>query len=115
MNTMLRKTYIFIVALTLMVMVGATVSTYAQRTNNRVSDAAISSLIQTLERDVDYFNRSLTAGLDRSNLNGTASEDEIVEYVRDFENATDRLKQNFDARNSASADVQEILNRAANI
>jgi hypothetical protein len=87
----------------------------SQNNAYRVPDATISSLIQTLERDVDYFNRSLTAGLDRSTLNGTASEDEVIGYVREFENATDRLKQNFDSRNSASADVQEVLNRAANI
>ena len=30
-------------------------------------------------------------------------------YVTEFENATDRLKQNFDARRSTSNDVQEVL------
>jgi len=79
----------------------------------RVNDAAVNTLLQTLERDADYFNRSLTAALDRSTYNGTRTEDEIAEYVRDFENATDSLKRNFDSRNAAVADVQEVLNRAA--
>jgi len=82
---------------------------------NRANDAAVSSLIQTLERDTDYFNRSLTTALDRSTLNGTQAENEVAEYVRDFENATDRLKRNFDARNAVAGDVEEVLNRGANI
>lgn len=82
---------------------------------NRVNDAAVSNLLQTLERDADYFNRSLTAALDRSALNGTQAENEVADYVREFENATDRLKQNFDSRNAASGDVEEVLNRASAI
>lgn len=79
----------------------------------RVNDAAVNTMLQTLERDADYFSRSLTAALDRSTYNGTRTEDEIAEYVRDFENATDSLKRNFDSRNAAVADVEEVLNRAA--
>ncbi|MDQ4122065.1 MAG: YMGG-like glycine zipper-containing protein [Acidobacteriota bacterium] len=81
----------------------------------RVNDAAVSSLLQTLERDTDYFNRTLTNALDRSQWNGTQTEDEIAEYVREFENATDRLRQNFGARNAAVGDVEEVLNRGAAI
>lgn len=81
----------------------------------RVDDTTVSNLIQTLERDADYFSRGLTNALDRSALNGTQAENEVAEYVRDFENATDRLRRNFDARNSAAGDVEEVLNRAATI
>jgi hypothetical protein len=99
-----------------LLLAGADFNAYAQRPRtNRANEAAISTLLQTLERDTDYFNRSLTAALDRSTLNGTQAENEVAEYVRDFENATDRLKQNFDARNATSADVEEVLNRGANI
>lgn len=117
MRTIVRKTYVYVVILTMtLLLAGADFNAYAQRPRtNRANEAAISTLLQTLERDTDYFNRSLTAALDRSTLNGTQAENEVAEYVRDFENATDRLKQNFDARNATAADVEEVLNRGANI
>ncbi|MEP6946982.1 MAG: hypothetical protein ABJA02_13765, partial [Acidobacteriota bacterium] len=42
-------------------------------------------------------------------------EDSINAYVRDFENATDRLKQSFNGRSSTTADATEVLNRGLNI
>lgn len=114
MNTMLRKTYIFIVVLTMMVMAGATISTYAQRAY-RVTDRQVDDLLRIVERDADVFTRNLQSALDRSSYNGTRTEDEIVNYVSDFEDATDRLKERFGARTSVAADVEEVLNRAANI
>ncbi len=53
--------------------------------------------------------------LDRSVLNNTRSETSVTNYITEFENATDRLKQNFDARRSTSNDVNEVLNRAGYI
>jgi len=45
-------------------------------------------------------------------LNDTRSESSFIGYVADFEAATDKLKQNFEARRSTSADIEEVLNRA---
>jgi hypothetical protein len=39
----------------------------------------------------------------------------IYTYVTDFQNATDRLRQNIDARRATSADVEEVLNQGYNI
>ena len=39
----------------------------------------------------------------------------VMNYVTEFENSTDALKQKFDAKNSVTADVEDVLSRAAYI
>ncbi len=78
----------------------------------RVSDSNVQTLLTRLETRTDAYKREVNTALDRSVLNNTRSEDSIVSYISDFETATDRLRQNFDSRRSAAADVEEVLNRA---
>ena len=78
----------------------------------RVSESNVQGLLTRLESRTDSFKREINTALDRSVLNNTRSEESIFSYITEFENATDRLKQNFDARRSTSADVEEVLNRA---
>ncbi len=78
----------------------------------RVSDSQVQTLIAGIETDTEIYRRSLDRGLDRSTLNGTISEDSVMKFVTDLENATDVLKQKFEARKSVASDVQEVLNRA---
>jgi len=78
----------------------------------RVSDTNVRTLLTRLETNTDNYRRQITLDLDRSALNNTRSEDSMVAYITDFENSVDRLKQNFDARRSATTDVDEVLNRA---
>ena len=78
-----------------------------------VSDASIQGLLTRIEQRTDVFRRQVDRNLDRSNRNGTRYEENIAEYVTDFENATDSLKRNFDERDSVAADVEEVLRRAS--
>lgn len=78
----------------------------------RVSESNVRTLITRLETRTDSYKRELNAALDRSILNNTRSENTAVSYVSDFENATDKLRQDFEARRSTAADVEEVLNRA---
>lgn len=94
---------------------GSDDSFFAQRAPYRVNDRQISELLRLIERDSDTFRRSMTTALDRSSWNNTRTEDEILSYVNDFENATDQLSRNFESRSSAATDVDEVLNRAGNI
>ena len=61
----------------------------AQRTVVRTN---VQQIIRNLETDTDTFKRSLDRALDHSPLAGTRSEDEINEYVKQFEQASDKLK-----------------------
>lgn len=76
------------------------------------SDAQLRTLFTRIETRTDTYKNTMSTALNSSRLNGSDSEDTLNEYVADFENATDRLKQNFDSRRSTSADATEVLNRA---
>lgn len=78
----------------------------------RVTDSNVQTLLNRIETRTDSYTREVNAALDRSVLNNTRSRDAIIGYISDFENATDRLRQNFDSRRSAATDVEEVLNRA---
>ena len=77
----------------------------------RASDRDVQNVLAQLEQRTDIYKREMNNALDRSSLNNTRSEETIFAYITEFEKATDRLKQNFDARRSTTADVQEVLNR----
>jgi hypothetical protein len=78
----------------------------------RVSDNNVQTLLARIETRTDAYRREVNSALDRSVLNNTRSEDSLVAYINDFETATDKLRSNFNSRRSASADVDEVLNRA---
>ncbi len=81
----------------------------------RVSDRQVQTLLNRIENRADLFKNRLDRALDRSNIDGTRQEDSINYMVEQFEQATDRLKSNFDGRRSTAADVQEVLMRATMI
>jgi len=110
----MRKSFLNIITFTLMAVFlsTATYTTKAQIRAYRVTDRQVQTLISRIETRTDAFKSQLNAALDRSSLNGTQSEDMINSYVAGFETATDNLRNRFNSRQSASADVQEVLVRA---
>jgi hypothetical protein len=68
-------------------------------------------IIRQLETDTDRFKTSVDKGLDDSRLNGTRAEDEINAFVKRFEEATDRLRNNADDQQNAPRAAREVLNR----
>ncbi len=91
---------------------GGIPATGGNNSTYRANDRDVQTIIRRLETRTDAYKREINLSLDRSVLNNTRSEETVVAYITDFENATDRLRQNFDARRSTSADVEEVLNRA---
>lgn len=82
---------------------------------DRLSEREMKNLLDRIERGADRFRDSIGKGLDRSRIDDTRTEDNINEYMKDFEQATDRLKGRFDDNSSAASLVEEVLRRAANI
>ncbi len=76
------------------------------------TDIQLRNLLTRIENKTDVFKRQLNSALDRNRLNDTNREDNLNDYVAEFENATDRLKQKFDDRDSVGADASEVLTRA---
>ncbi len=81
----------------------------------RMTQAEMRSLLSRIETETDRFSNGIPGALDRSRLNGSDREDDINLMVRDFEHATDQLKQRFDSNTSAASDVQNVLQRAARL
>lgn len=76
------------------------------------TDIQLRSLLTRIENKTDVFKRQINSALDRNRLNNTNREDNVNDYIAEFENATDRLKQNFEDRDSVGADASEVLTRA---
>ncbi len=81
----------------------------------RLSDKQVESLLERIENNAALFRNSLDGALDRSRLDSTNAEDNINQFVKDFEAATDRLEDRFDNKQSAAGDAEEVLNRARRI
>lgn len=71
----------------------------------------VRQVIRNLETDTDTFKSSLDHALDRSPLDGTKAEDEINEYVKQFEHATDKLKDRAEDQKSSPYLAREVLVR----
>jgi len=85
----------------------------AQRTS--VVRTNVRQIIRNLETDTDTFKSSLDRALDHSPLDGTRSEDEINEYVKQFEHATDKLKDKAEDQKYAPNLAREVLVRGRSI
>lgn len=81
----------------------------------RVSDKQVQRLLRNSEKAADAFRGSLDRALDRSRLDGTAREDDINQFVKEFNDATKQLRDRFNGRTSVAADVESVLNRAGRI
>ena len=80
----------------------------------RLNDKEMESLMKRIEDSSDRFRKSFDHSLDKSHIGGK-DKDHMKDVVKEFENATDHLKDHFSKKNSAVGDVEEVLNRAAQI
>ena len=92
---------------------GAGLSVSAQQRAFRVSPQEVDQLLRRIETRSTQFRQSMADALDRSRIDGTRQEDNINEFVRNFENATATLRDRFRQRQDVAADVSEVLNQAA--
>lgn len=108
---MKRRTNAIVPAL-LVAMLWLSATALAQRPY-RASHEHVKAMIERLEKGTDVFRNSLKAALDQSRFDGRKAEDNINQFVKDFEQATDRLKDRFGDDNTAVAAAEEVLRRGA--
>lgn len=82
---------------------------------NRINDRQVKALLQRIEEGADRFRGSLKDALEKTRFDGTKIEDNINDFIKSFEQATDRLKDRFNKNQSAASDAEEVLTRAADI
>ena len=102
-----------VVVLTITTM-GAGLSVSAQERPYRVSQQQeVDQLLRRIETRSTQFRQSLYAALNQSRIDGTRQEDNINEFVRNFETATANLRDRFRQRRDVAGDVSEVLTQAA--
>lgn len=106
MNT-IRKMLMMAMVISLAGMGAVVQAQRAYRPNER----QVRALLTRIENESNVFKRSLDSALDQSRYDGSRSEDNINQFVSDFEAATDRLRNNFNSRRDTKQDVEEVLTR----
>jgi hypothetical protein len=99
----------------LSILVGAFVVTLAFFVQAAVAQEDVGRLIKQLEDDSDRFSNTTTKALDASKWDGTDAEDEMIKYVRNFEDAIDRLKKSYEGGRDTMPDAKEVQVRAKTI
>ena len=87
----------------------------AQDAPYRLSDKEVKRLMAQLKKDTGKFRKSFDSSLDRSRLNGTNREDDINRLLKNYEDATERLYSRFKDNKAVGADVEAVLDGAADI
>jgi hypothetical protein len=87
----------------------------AQDTPYRLNDKEVKKLMAQLKKDTGRFRKSFDSSLDRSRLNGSHREDDINRFLKNYEDATERLYSRFKDNKSVGADVEAVLDGANEI
>ena len=89
----------------------------AQTRVYRGTNQSVRRLIVRIENRSTVFTNNIQDWANRNSNNtySPAAGEDIDVFVRDFDESVQRLRERFDARQSTSADAQDVLNRAARI
>lgn len=68
----------------------------------------VDRIIKRVEDSVDKFKKEFDKALDRSRLNNTNREDQLNDYAKDLEKATDELRREFDRRDAWAENRNEV-------
>ena len=94
--------------------IAAGLSVRAQQRPYRVSQQQeVDQLLLRIETRSTQFRQSLSAALNQSRIDGSRQEDNINEFVRNFETATATLRDRFRQRRDVASDVSQVLTQAA--
>lgn len=107
----MRRVRYLIAMLAVVSLLGLATSARAQ-SPYRLSEREVKNLLERIEQNADRFRSSLADALDRSRLDDSRSEDNINQFIKDFEAATDQLEARFNDSQSASGLVEDVLKRA---
>lgn len=99
----------------LMLVVSFAIVARAQDAPYRLNDKEVKKLMAQLKKDTGRFRKSFDSSLDRSRLNGSNREDDINRFLKSYEDATERLYSRFKDNKSVGADVEAVLDGAAEI
>ncbi len=108
--TLIRRIVVLAVGLGL---ASAGMAVAGQERPYRLSDQQLKDLVTRIETHSSAFHASVERAIDRSPVNGSPAEDQIDRSVKEFEQATDRLRDRVNDRRSDTADAEDVLRRAS--
>lgn len=111
----MRTKLTLLVSATALILTALVSSSLTQVRPYRISDRQVAQLLDRIKKESDRFRKGLKDALNKSRFNSTEREADINAYVKDFEEQTKRLKDNFDAHRSTTGDVDAVLIRGARI
>lgn len=111
---MLNKRVLTVIHVLILVASFAVVA-QAQDTPHRLNDKEVKRLLAQLKKDTGRFRKSFDSSLDRSRLNGSHREDDINRFLKNYEDATERLYSRFKDNKSVGGDVEAVLDGANEI
>ncbi len=92
-----------------------TLPTVSPSQSSRLSNSELNQLIRRIQIGGDRFRSSLTAAFDRNRYTQTRGEGDVNVAVGDLKNATDQLRNRFDARQPVHEYVERVIARATPI
>ena len=72
-------------------------------------------LLKQLEDDSDRFSNTVAKALDNGPHDGTAAEDEMLRYVRDFEDSIDKLKEAYEKKQQTGLMARQLQTKSKTI
>lgn len=110
---MIRKMKYAVMTALVLALASASLAVQAQRPYR--NDRAVRQILTRIDSRTSQFRNALDNALDNSRINNTRREDNINQFVTDFETAVNALRNRFNNRTETTADVQEVLDRANRI
>ena len=90
-------------------------SATSENTPSRVDDKHVEQLLKQIGEKAGGFDKSLDQLFDRGRIDDPRAKDEVRQSVADFRQATDRLRDRVNGRQSNTLDVEEVLRRGVSI
>jgi hypothetical protein len=111
----MTRNKLFSIVIGALLLLGLPAGLRAQDAPYRLNDKQVKKMLEQLKKDTSRFRKSLDSSLDKSRLDGTNREDDINNFLKDYEKATERLYDRFKDNKSVSGDVESVLDGAAQI
>lgn len=111
---MTRRSHIVALA-AVFALTGVSVIVAAQQRPNRVSDQQVTDLLSRIDTGIAAFRSNFDQAIDRNRINGSRAEDDINQTVKDFKQATDRLRDRVQNRRADVTDVEDVIRCASTV
>ena len=92
----------------IIVAIGLTVGVSNAQVQRKISDKDLKDLLARIDTHTDSFAKSADKAMDKSGFDGTPREDELNNHLKNFQKATEALKNDYTAPN-AKDDFETVL------